>query len=67
MDVANRQEVKPCRTVANATQLYQATGRTGSPGRTTWGFLDGSPALSKGINVSRTAALSLGVTLGVRV
>jgi hypothetical protein len=63
MDVAIRQEAKPRRVFANATQLYEATGRTGGRGRATWGFLDRSHALSKGINVSRTAAFSLGAAL----
>jgi hypothetical protein len=58
MDIAIRQETGTRRTVANATQLNKVTGS-----RATWGFLDWSRALPKGINVSRTAAFSLGVGL----
>ena len=61
MDIAIRQEAGPRRTVANATQLNKATGQPGTS--KTWGFLDWSHALSKGINVSRAAAFSLGVAL----
>jgi high affinity Mn2+ porin len=57
---AIHREPGPRRTVANATQLNKVTG---SRGRATWGFLDWSRGLSKGINVSRTAAFSLGVAL----
>src|SRR5271156_2377563 len=60
MDIAMRQEVGLRRTVANATQSYKAWG---SRGRATWGFLDWSRSLSKGINVSRAAAFSLGAAL----
>ena len=62
MDIAIRQEAGPRRTVANATQLNKATGQP-AVGRATWGFLDRSRALSKGINVSRAAAFSLGAAL----
>jgi high affinity Mn2+ porin len=60
MDIAIRQEAGPRRTVANATQLNKVTG---SRGRATWGFLGWLRGLSKGINVSRRAAFSLGVAL----
>src|SRR5664279_755005 len=60
MDIAIRQEAGPHRIVANATQLNEVTG---SRGRATWGFLDWSRGLSKGINVSRAAAFCLGVAL----
>jgi len=60
MDIAIRQEAGPHRIVANATQLNEVTG---SRGRATWGFLDWSRGLSKGINVSRVAAFGLGVAL----
>jgi hypothetical protein len=56
MDIAIRQEPGPCRTVANATQLKKVTG---SRERKTWGFLDWSHALLKGI--SRVTALGLWV------
>jgi hypothetical protein len=58
MDIAIRQETGTRRLVANATQLNKVTG---SPA--TWGFLDWSRALPKGINVSRGAAFSLGAAL----
>src|ERR1035438_3989132 len=58
MDIAIRQEACPRRAVANATQLNEVTGNRR---RETWGFLDWSHALSKGI--SRVAALGLGVSL----
>jgi hypothetical protein len=60
MDIAIHQEARPRRTVANATQLYKLTGRAGSTGRKTRGFLDTSGVLSKGINVSRIAAFGWG-------
>ena len=60
MDVAIRQEAEPHRVIANATQLYQALD---CRGRATWGFLDWSRAVSKGSNVSRTAAFRLGMAL----
>jgi hypothetical protein len=62
MGIAIRQVAGPGRTVANATQLNEATG---SRGRKTWGPLDWPHPLSKGI--LRVAALGLGVADGIRV
>jgi high affinity Mn2+ porin len=58
MSIAIHQEPGSLRLIANARQLIEVTG---SLGRKTWGFLDWSHALSKGI--SRVAALALGVAL----
>jgi high affinity Mn2+ porin len=58
MDIAIRKETGIRRLVANATQLNRVTGS-----RATWGFLDWSRALPKGINVSRGSAFSLGAAL----
>jgi hypothetical protein len=60
MDIAMRQEAGPRRPVANATQLYKVRSTRGPATR---GFLDWSRSLSKGINVSRAAAFSLGAAL----
>ena len=58
MDIAIRQEARPRRTVANATQLNEVTV---SRGRETWGILDWPHPFSKGI--SRVTALGLGAAL----
>ena len=65
MDFAIHPDAKPCRTVANTTQLHKGTGRTGNRRQATREFLDRSLALSKGIDVSRTAAFSLGAALAL--
>jgi high affinity Mn2+ porin len=49
--------------VANTTQLHIISVRTGNRRLETRGFLDRSLAFSKGIDVSRAAASSLGVAL----
>jgi hypothetical protein len=63
MDFASHPDAKPCRLVANTTQLHNISIRTGNRRLETRGFLDRSLALSKGSDVSRAAASSLGVAL----
>jgi hypothetical protein len=63
MEFAIHPDAKPCHLVANTMQLHHETDRTGSRRRETRGFLDRSHAFSRGINVSRITAISLGVAL----
>ena len=65
MDFASHRDAKPCRPVANTTQLHNISVRTGNQRRETRGFFNRSLAFSKGINVSRTAASSLGVAMAL--
>ena len=60
MDIAILLEAGFRHVIANTTQLHKVSGRIGSK---RWAFLDRSHALSKGINVSRAVALSLGTAL----
>jgi high affinity Mn2+ porin len=60
VDIAIQQDAESGNPVANATQLNEVTG---SREQETWGLPDWCPGLSKGINVSRAAAFSLGVAL----
>ena len=63
MDFATHLDAKPCDLAANTTHLQSAAYQIGSGRRETRGFHAKSHALSKGINVARIAAFSVGVAL----
>jgi high affinity Mn2+ porin len=63
MHLAIHKEAALRAVVANATQLYQATGWSGNLGRAGWRIHGSFNTFSTGITVSRAAAFSLGAAL----